>query len=251
MRFWLLLTMLTVNVPSPTLANEDRFWIIWERIKYIGQHCPNGAACLVDKTYASRPLDTDNTAFIYRLFGVSEGRNHASHLLGEHPNAPQICPDNQVPLALGFEPEALPRSEKVEALRGVQALHVDLNGLKAPPGFGDNFGQVLHAKFVKRLEAGGVRVVDKDTLSRLPGQPVLNLYFSFTNSNGDCDYAYSVFAALNQDVLLARDLRIKIPAGVWSFSTGSAARDHSGNEEDAILRVASAFLRDHRKVNGR
>jgi hypothetical protein len=52
-------------------------------------------------------------------------------------------------------------------------------------------------------------------------------------------------------VLLSRDLRIKVSAGVWSFSTSSTAANHSGTERDAILQVAQALVRDHQQVNPR
>ncbi|WP_270725979.1 hypothetical protein [Shimia sp. Alg240-R146] len=233
------------------VAAEDRFWILWERINFIGQHCPDGASCLVKKSYTSRPLETENEAFIYRLFGVSGGGSNRAFAVGEHPDAPTVCSANQSSLTLGFDPEALPRSEKVEVLRGVKAVHVDLTGLRSPPGFSDGFGERVHQRFVRILTGAGIRVVDKDAVAHLPGQPVMNLYFSFTDPDHDCDYEYSVFASLSQNVLLARDLRIKIPAGVWSFSTGSTEKDHTGTEEDAILRIAEAFVRDHSRVNNR
>lgn len=123
--------------------------------------------------------------------------------------------------------------------------------LAAPPGFAAGFGEGLHKQFVERLERGGVKVLDENAISQVPGQPRLNIYFSFSDPDGVCDYEYSVFASLTQEVLLARNMRIKVTAGVWSFSTSSTAKDHSGNERDAILRVADAFVRDHRSVNPR
>ena len=156
---------------------------------------------------------------------------------------------NQADLTLGFDPLALPKSVKGEVLRGINALHLDLTTLKSPPGFSNGFGPQLHQKFVERLAAAGIRVVPKDQLPSLPGQPTLNLYFSFSDPDDLCDYQYSVFASLSQEVLLARDVRIKVAAGVWSFSTGSSAADHQGTEADAILRVADQFVRDHRAVN--
>lgn len=232
-------------------AQEDRFWILWEKVRYIGRHCPDGASCLVERAYASRPLKTENTGFIYRLFGATDGNSLNAFRAGEHPDAPRVCAKNQADISLGFEPEALPRSEKVEVLRGIEAVHVDLTDLKSPPGYDDAFGKTLHGEFVHALSVSGVRVVDKDEVARIPGQPVLNLFFSFSGPDSDCEYEYSVFASLTQNVLLSRDLRIKIPAGVWSFSTGSTARDHTGSEEDAIMRVAEAFVRDHSRVNNR
>lgn len=237
--------------PANLSASEDRFWIIWERIKFIGQHCPDGAQCLVQKSYASRPLEIENDSFIYRLFGVADGRPHREVFAAEHPDAPSICAPNQPSIVLGFDPEALPRSEKIEVLRGIKSVHVDLTGLRTPPGYAPSFGETLHRRFVQILEGGGIKVVGKEAVAGVPGQPSLNLYFSFSDPDDHCEYTYSVFASLSQDVLLARDLRIKVPAGVWSYSTGLSAKDHSGTEEDAILRVATALLRDHGLVNSR
>lgn len=228
---------------------QDRFWILWERVKQVGLHCPGGVQCTQQHTYSSRPLETNNSGFIYRLFGLNGALQGGRELPLDHPDAPLICRRNQAELTLGFDPDALPKSEKIEVLRGVTTLHVDLTSLKAPPGFSDTFGTVLHAQFVTLLQEADIRIVDEDALALVPGQPVLNLYFSFSNPDDLCDYQYSVFASLSQDVLLARDLRIKVSAGVWSYSTGSSALNHVGNEADAILRVAEAFVRDHRQVN--
>ncbi len=248
--FWLtgvIGVMAFANIGSA--QTQDRFWILWERVKHVGQHCPGGAQCAEQHTYSSRPLETNNSGFIYRLFGLSSALHKGGELPLDHPDAPLICRHNQAELTQGFDPETLPKSEKIEVLRGVSALHMDLSNLKAPPGFSDTFGAGVHAQFVSLLQEAGIRIVDADALALVPGQPVLNLYFSFSDPEDLCDYQYSVFASLSQEVLLARDLRIKVSAGVWSYSTGSTALDHVGNEADAILRVAEAFVRDHRQVN--
>ncbi|GAA6179598.1 hypothetical protein NBRC116594_10360 [Shimia sp. NS0008-38b] len=233
---------------TPPLV-EDRFWILWERVKFFGAHCPAGAQCTEMRSYSSRALDTNNTGFIHRLFGVPDGVRKADPLPNDDPDAPGVCRGGQPELALGFDPLALPRSVKGEVLRGVEALHLDLTPLKPPPGFGGDFGRDLHRQFVERLMLAGIRVVPKDKAAMLAGQPTLNLYFSFSDPEDLCDYEYSVFASLSQEVLLARDLRIKVAAGVWSYSTGSTAKGHSGNEVDAILRVVDQFVQDHREVN--
>lgn len=238
-----------LRIADPVLT-DDRFWILWERVKYAGRHCPDGAQCLSAHSYASRPLNTNNTGFIYRLFGLNEGLPKAADLPKNHKDAPEICKKGSAAVTLNFDPLALPKSEKGEVLRGIEALHLDLTGLKAPPGFRDDFGKGLQRAFVGKFQAAGIRVVSKEALARVEGQPTLNLYFSFSDPDDLCDYVYTVFASLTQEVLLARDLRIKVAAGVWSFSTGSTAKDHIGNEPDAILRVADAFVRDHQRVNG-
>lgn len=230
---------------------EERFWVLWERYHHVGSNCPDGAGCRLKRSFSSRQLHSARPASLYRLFGVLDPHAPATIAPSRNPDAPRICDAEDTAITLGFDPLALPKSIKIEALRGVEAVFVDLRSLRAPPGFPDSFGADLHGRFVTRLEQGGMRVVDEEALANLPGQPRLNLYFSFTDPQGACDYTYSVFSSLTQEVLLARDLRIKISAGVWSYSTGSTAKDHRGNEPDAILRVAEALLRDHRAVNPR
>lgn len=228
---------------------QDRFWILWERVTFVGTHCPGGAQCQEWRSFSSRPLDTSNTGFIYRLFGVRDGGNQAGGLPRDHPEAPEICLKNQIDLSLGFDPKALPRSEKGEVLRGVKQLHLDLTTLKPPPGFDGTFGRQLQKAFDAKLTAAGIRIVPQDQLHLVPGQPTLNLYFSFSDPSDLCKYEFSIFASLSQEVLLTRDLRIKVAAGVWSYSTGSTAKDHQGTEVDAIMRVVDMFVRDHQQAN--
>ncbi len=239
------------NTAGSLIPAQDRFWILWEKVSFVGHHCPGGPQCQEKRQYASRPLDTDNTGFIYRLFGLRDGAQRGAPWPQEHPGAPVICQRNQAALSLGFDPAALPRSEKGEVLRGIDKLHLDLTTLKAPPGFSDTFGTRLQAEFTARLKAAGIQVVPKEALHLVAGQPTLNVYFSFTDPDDLCTYSYSVFASLSQEVLLTRDLRIKVVAGVWSYSTGSTAKDHVGDEAQAILRVVDAFVRDHQYVNAR
>lgn len=248
------LAVLLLLCPNEGAANgtvvsksADRFWILWERVRYAGEHCPFGQDCNEMRSFSARPLTTNNTGFIFRLFGLQAPLAGPQPLPNTHPDAPSFCEKSSSRPAV--EPLAMPKSEKVEVLRGVKALHLDLSNLKSPPGFRQDFGAKLQKQFSDILRGAGIKVVSKEALAQIPGQPVLNVYFSFSDPEELCDYTYSVFASLSQDVLLARDLRIKVAAGVWSFSTGSSARDHKGNEADAILAVAAAFVRDHQRVN--
>lgn len=248
MKYALLLFLLLW--PSLTIA-EDRFWILWEKYRYVGADCPDGASCLVKREFSSRPLNAEDPASFYRMFGVMDPRGLAQPKTMEHPDAPEVCTNQSSELTVGFDPLAVPQSLKVEALRGIDTLHVDLRRLKAAPGHSSDFGEKLHIRFVDRLRRAGIKVVDAESITTVPGQPKLSIFFSFRDPEGNCRYEYSVFASLTQDVMLARDIRIKINAGVWSFSTGSTAKDHEGDERDAILSVADAFIRDHRQVNPR
>jgi hypothetical protein len=241
---WLVLS------PLPGRADE-RFWVLWERFEHVGEGCPNGPNCILKRDFKSRLLGNGSTQNLYRLFGaISPGPNTVIPP-SAHPLAPRVCTSSDTQITLGFDPEKTPKSVKIEALRGIDAIFVDLRAIKSPPGYPDHFGASIHDEFVAYLENAGLRVLDETQIAREPGQPRLSVFFSFTDRDGTCDYVYSVFASLAQDVLLSRDLRIKVSAGVWSFSTSSTAANHSGTERDAILQVAQALVRDHQQVNPR
>lgn len=239
-----------VSLTVPTVAKaDDRFWILWERFQHVGNNCPDSVECFQRREFTTRLLESAKPASLYRLFGVMDPHNVTAVAPSQDPDAPKVCNANEAPIGIGFDPFKLPQSIKVEALRGISSVFLDLRSLRAPPGFSSGFGPDLHQKFVQYLEGAGIQVVDEEALAHVPGQPRLNVYFSFTDPDSTCDYEYSVFSSLSQEVLLVRDLRIKISAGVWSYSTGSTAKGHIGNEADAIMRVADALIRDHRQVN--
>lgn len=242
-----LLFILTI-LPGSAVA-EDRFWILWEKFRYVGENCPHGTDCILKRDFASRPLRPDYSADLYRMFGVMDPRGQSAPRQDSHPEAPEICAADQDQIAVGFDPLQIPQSLKIEALRGIKTIHMDLRNLSAPPHYSDSFGQDIHTEFSRRLTAAGIRVVDKEVITTVPGQPSLSIFFSMRDAVGDCDYEFSVFASLSQEVLLARDIRIKVTAGVWAHSTGSNDSLHMGDERDAILRVADAFILDHRTVN--
>ncbi|WP_120500656.1 hypothetical protein [Roseovarius sp. EL26] len=251
MKYRILLSLLIFGwACNPSTAQmQDRFWILWERLEQNGTGCPDGPNCLKKHRYSSRLFDAADSSAMYRLFGMMDGAAMAQGRLAEHPDAPRICQHNSAEVILGFNPETLPKSEKIEALRGISGFGFDVRKLKAPPGFSDTFGDELQAAMKTRFRQAGLRVLSKEETAATPGQPELNIYFSFRDPGGHCDYSYSVFASLSQTVLLTRDLRIKLSAGVWSYSTSSPALQQGETEWDALLSVADALIRDHRKVN--
>jgi len=228
---------------------SDRFWILWEKQEMVGANCPDGQQCILKRNYASRLVDGINLQKMYRLFGLMDGAALATGRLAEHPQAPRICQHNDPEVQLGFNPERLPMVEKIEVLRGLTGVNFDLRNLTPPPGHSSDFGRKLHTQFVAKLEDAGIKVLTKQEVAHTPGQPVLNIYFSHNDLNGACDYEYNVFASLSQTVLLTRDLRVKISAGVWSYSMGSTSDKHRGSEADIILGVADSFITDYRLVN--
>ncbi len=213
--------------------------------------CSPDKDCRLSRNFTSRLLDEGANDRMFRLFGMMDGRALARGDSAEHPEAPRICQHTDPEVILGFDPEKVPKSETLDTLFGLQVVGVDLSKLKPPPGESSDFGKRLQRQFVEKFTDAGLTVVSPDELQDIPGQPKLNIYFSFRGHEPDnrCDYVFSIFASLSQTVLLTRDIRVKVSAGVWSYSTGSTAKDHSGNEADAILRVADRFLADYRDAN--
>ena len=248
-----LITGLLLALHGPLGAQErrtsiDRFWILWERTDVSGENCPNGPRCIRTSNYTSRLFSPENRQQIYRLFGMLDGNALGKGQLAEHPDAPRICQHNAAEVALGFNPERLARGEKLDVLHGLRAFGMDLRNLKPPPGSSDTFGPTLQAEMTALFQQAGIRIVHPREARDLPGEPVLKVFFSHTGGNDRCDYSFSVFASLTQTVLLSRDIRVKVDAGVWSYSTNSTSFA-AGDEAAAIRSVAAALITDINRVN--
>ena len=253
MRWLLLIPALVWLSASPARAEvHERFWILWERFQYIGEHCPNDPRCEVRRNFTSRLFSDIDKDAMYRLFGLMDGRALSEGRLPEHPDAPRICQHNDSEVLLGFDPERLPKVEKIEVLRDLPGVYFDLRKLKAPPGESSTFGARVHQAFLSRFKAAGIKVLTEAELLQTPGQPTLNVYFSHTGDDDDdrCEYTYSVFASLSQTVLLSRNVRIKVSAGTWSFSARPTGRA-TGTEFGALVSVADALVKDYLAVNAR
>ncbi|SLN30747.1 hypothetical protein PSA7680_01474 [Pseudoruegeria aquimaris] len=226
---------------------QERFWILWEHIEQVGTDCPGGKNCETRRSYTSRLFEPADREGVYRLFGLLDLHAAKRGQAAEHPEAPRICQHNDPEVMLGFDPERLRLSEKIDALAGLPGVYVNLRGLKAPEGYEGDFGGKLQAAFESRFRNAGIRLLSKEEVERTPGQPKLNVYFSRTNPDTGC--WFSVFASLSQTVLLTRDIRTKLVAGTWAMSSGRSASNPDIGEYDAILRVADAFVRDYLKAN--
>ncbi|RMH42333.1 MAG: hypothetical protein D6688_10350 [Alphaproteobacteria bacterium] len=222
----------------------DRFWLLWEKRAEQGD-CPSGRDCSVRRNFSVRPFQEADRDAALQLFTLLERKAISAGQQPDSPDAPRFCKGGAQ--ALDFDPELLRLSNKLEALRGIRAVHFDLSRLRAPDGYAGEFGPSLQAEFERRFRAAGLQVVSEEKIQKEPGVPILNVYFSPTNLETGCHY--SVFAALSQTVLLTRDIRTKLRAGTWARSEGPSDEFPEATEFDAILRIADAFLRDWVKAN--
>lgn len=226
---------------------EDRFWILWEKEGFNGTGCPEGAACVFRRDFRATLLSDKVTPQLQKLFQKEEAV-HESGRLGPATDAPRVCQQHGAAAFLEDDPELQLLSDKLDALRGLVGVGLDLRKLRPPPGESSVFGQRLHEAFARRFRDAGLIVVSPEESARLPGQPKFNLFFSFTDDDSTCEYTFSVFASLSQTALLSRDLRTKLSVGVWSFST-KPKHGEALTEYDAILRAADAFIEDFKEAN--
>jgi len=239
---------LMVGVPvGAETDQEDRFWILWEKYHLVGPHCPTGKECKKIRHFSSRLFEPSNHADIFRLFGMLDGSALAKGQDVQHAEAPRICQHQDPEVLLGFDPEAMPLSDRIDALKGLEGIYFDVSRLKAPANFSGDFGSDLQQAFIEKFNQAGIRILEEDDISHTKGQPKLAVYFSKANANTGC--TYSVFASLSQTALLTRDLTTKLRVGVWSHSARATAEFPDLNEYDAILSVADALVRDFQIAN--
>lgn len=234
--------MAQASVAQP--SGTDRFWLLWERSQP-NSHCMTGSTCGHKRNYTTRLITPKNPTQLHQIFELSDDEGMQPQ---QHPEAPEICPPHSALIAKGYNAETMEESAKIEVLRELKAIGVDLSGLRAPPGHSSQFGQTVHDRAVAILAQAGLQVVDMETAKTLPGKPRLNIYFSHTGDTHNCEYSFSVFASLSQTVVLSRDLNVKVSAGVWSKSTGSK-KFVPGREGAAIISIIDALARDYISAN--
>ena len=234
---------------------QERFWMLWERPFADASHCTVDRGCLAGSAFLSRLLSPRDLPAV-RNFMQQDLSQVVNGALAGQPRGIGFClpqemtngaqrggPPGDAPPLDDFETR--PLSERIEALRGLPGVGLDLTGLQAPPGAAETFGPDVHAAFVARLTSAGLHVVSPAEADALPGQPKLAIFFSFTQGDGACTYSYSVFASLSQTAVLTRDPAVKLSVGVWSRSGAKTAE----SEAEAILSVADAFAQDYALAN--
>lgn len=224
----------------------DRLWIMWEHFAE-ASGCGNDQQCPPHRFYTTRLLGLPTTERLQKTFGMLDRLALIRGLPPENPNAPRICQHQDPEVLAGFQPEKLPVSEKIDALRGLEGVEINLRTLQAPVGYSGDFGGYLQAEVERRFRQAGIRILNEDERMRTPGRPKLNVYFSNTDPVSGCHY--SVFASLSQTVLLTRNLQTKLEAGTWASSDGPSDDNPNGTESDAILRVLGKFIDDFHKAN--
>ena len=238
---------LYVSLMLPELARADdpRFWLLQLNTEQVGQSCPEGVGCASHSSYVVRSFPRGSENMVLPLIDLLDPASETGT------DVPVFCAAGDATARLGFDPESVPPAHKLAALKGLTAVGLDLRKTAIPPGANSDFGEALHNAFAAKLMAAGLKVTTPEKSKDLPGQPALNIYFSFSEGNGDCIYRYSIFASLSQTALLTRDLQTKVVVGVWSLSAKTPKQDASGTEMTNLLGVADALVADFQQANSR
>jgi hypothetical protein len=141
-----------------------------------------------------------------------------------------------------------PSSRKT--LQGLTAMGVHVEQL--PPAAKDDglTESDLRTKVELKLRLAGIRVVDPEEASKLPGMPYLHLLLTTI----DTDYGFhssSVELDLNQTVILARKPAMMAIAATWRRSVVvTAGKSYSAKGlGDAVDQLCDMFLNAYLSVN--
>ncbi len=243
------LGMILVGIPTVSGSENisERYWISRETLSTGVDNCRDGK-CPQEKQYTTRLFAPESKTQLRRLMSLLDFQAAANGMPVEHPERPEFCAQQMPdPNTVIWNPEWMKTSHKLEALRGLEAIHVDVSGLKAPTGFNGPFGTALQKEVEAKFAAAGIPIVSKEEIERVPGQPKLQVFFSATNPDSGC--WWSVFATMTQTALLTRDISVKISAGTWAHMRGFDPDDLELTEYGAISGVFDAFVDDYKEAN--
>lgn len=230
--------LLLLAVPAPGLS-ADQFWLVWRPSTPDCRTDGQGSACR-SPDLRTVPFRPENPFPLTRMFPPDGSASVQSQL---------SCSLAGAETQAAHRLEALPLSAQLSALRGLEGVSFDLRNLQPPPGHSARFGPDLQTAFESHLRAAGLQVVSPTDVEALPGRPRLQVFFSYTDPDGDCVYTYSVFATLTQTVVLTRAPDVKLEAGIWSKLVKPSVERPDDTEFDAILSVALDLVRDWRAAN--
>ncbi|GLQ35760.1 hypothetical protein GCM10007939_20430 [Amylibacter marinus] len=236
-------------IPSQTSAEtpENRVWFTWERQRAIPQLCEQKNHCTPIREFITRLIEEPETQKAEQMTGSLDRLIKMRKQPVEHPEAPNWCAHTDAQKILGFDAEHWPLAEKLVALRGLEGVYINVEGLKGPANFEGPFGPKVQATIARKFRENGIKLLTEEEMEQTPGKPHMNIYFSNTNPDTGC--WFSVFSSVSQTMLLTRNHTIKVKAGSWGFSGGYSADHPDRAEFDAIMLVVDRFISDFKTAN--
>ncbi|MEM9350928.1 MAG: hypothetical protein AAGA47_11765 [Pseudomonadota bacterium] len=224
-------------------AEINDFWVFWERsVPTLGE-CATGQDC-AQSLYFGHYIDGMDTNQAQRFF---DG-------LGRFASTPRNTNIRlgQSPVCLGPQPEALPDAtqlalaERVETLRGLDGVYIDLRGVRGPQSARGSFGDKAQAFMLEVFARHDIPILTKKEAAARPGNPVLSMRYS-AELNG-CR-PWSVTLSLSQRVLLARAPTIMLQTTTWSSSARQDESNADFLEDNAMQQVLLAFAQSWSEMN--
>lgn len=233
---------------SPSWANNlesNNFWVVWERSLNASTLCD--ADHCTNHVYISHFIEGMETPLAQRFFGrLQDLTNTPTHANIRTPQSPLCFQTGTVETRADINPAMLELANKVDTLRGLNGVFVDLRGVRGPQRFDGQFGPRAQ-KFVETIFAEhDIPILTREEAEAHPGNPTLSLRYSPEVIG--CR-PWSVSLSLKQRLLLARKTELMIEGTTWSGSAMQSEADADFREDAAMEQVIIAFAEAYVEAN--
>ncbi len=138
-------------------------------------------------------------------------------------------------------------SDPSEALKGLAGIYVFTDYLAEPVHLKGKFSGRVRDEIKARLRAGGIKVLTKEELKHIPGQPRMEVYFSKANVKTGCSFA--VWISVRQSILLGRNKEVRLLSGTWGSGGAHLQQFNKAPEFNTIMNHVDRFIADFKKAN--
>lgn len=243
MRALTLIFAVLLTLPNLAFGQErNDFWIVWERGLPPLPDC-KGEEC------------TQSMYFGHYIDGM-DGSQAQSFFqgLGQFASEPRNAGIRMArsPLCLGPQPEAIPdvttlkKAPKIELLRGLEGVHVDLRGVRGPQSFRGSFGEEAQEFLEAAFAQHNIPILSKEDAAATRANATLSMRFSAEVFG--CR-PWSVSLSLSQRMLLAHDVNLLLEGSTWSSSARQDETNADFSASQAMEQVILAFVNAWREVN--
>ncbi len=239
MRIAVIYLLVWLSFAGPGRADEkNNIWIMWERVIDERGDC-SGAGCADIRDFQSHFLMNlparDATSLFSSLAPMARryGSANVRH------DALPLCP-----AAVGGD-EPLELSDKVDTLRGLDGIFVDLRGVRGPAGYQGQFGADAQAYLTDSFAMAGIAMKTRAEYEN--SQTVAALSLRYSPDVAGCR-PWSVILSLKQNATLLRDPAIMIEAVTWSASARQDENNIEYNAGQAAQDAIRLFVADYLKA---
>lgn len=243
------LCVLALVYPTAGSVGEvNNFWLIWERHLGTIPNC-EGPEC-DHALYFSHLIDGYSNAQAQQFFGgMQRFVKNPQHRNMRLPQSPFCAPEpaelDELTLAYP-DPTQLELAAKMDTLRGLEGVFVDLRGVRGPQAYDGQFGILAQEFLARMMTEHNIPILTREEAEAHPGNPILSMRYSPEVIG--CR-PWSVSLALSQRLLLARDPTIMIEGTTWSASAGQNEADVDFREDNAMEQVIIAFVEAYVEAN--